>query len=102
LLALLGGFATHRDKRLTLEKINKLIGFKMEDTLVGKELIEIGIRRVLLRQIARRFGPVPVTIRRQIENISEIKQLERIADRLFEVEDLKQLKKLITQNGTSM
>jgi Protein of unknown function (DUF2887)/Domain of unknown function (DUF4351) len=100
LLALLGGFATHRDKRFTLEKINKLFGgFKMEETTVGKELIQIGVRRVILRQITRRFGTVPVTIRRQIEKIDKIKQLEHIADGLLEVKDLKQLRKLVGPNG---
>jgi predicted transposase YdaD len=44
LLALLGGFIVHRIRNLTLAKINQLFGdFKMEDTLVGKELIEIGV-----------------------------------------------------------
>lgn len=107
LLSLLGGFAAHRVKRLTLAKINKLFGgFKMEDTLVGKELIAIGLQkglksthRVLLRLIARRFGKVPVTIRRQIEGITETERLEHIAEGLFEVKDLKQLRKLVAQNG---
>lgn len=111
LLALLGGFATHRDKRFTLEKINKLFGgFKMEETTVGKELIAIGdrrgferglkgTRRVLYRLIAQRFGAVPATVRQQIEKIDRIKQLEHIADGLLEVKDLKQLRKLVAPNG---
>lgn len=111
LLGLLGGFATHRDKRFTLEKINKLFGgFKMEETTVGKELIAIGdrrgferelkgTRRVLYRLIAQRFGAVPATVRQQIEKIDRIKQLEHIADGLLEVKDLKQLRKLVAPNG---
>jgi DeoR/GlpR family transcriptional regulator of sugar metabolism len=71
----------------------------MEETAVGKELIQIGARRMIFRQIARRFGTVPVTIRRQIEKIDKIKQLERIADGLLEVKDLKQLRKLVGPNG---
>jgi DeoR/GlpR family transcriptional regulator of sugar metabolism len=54
---------------------------------------------MIFRQIARRFGTVPVTIRRQIEKIDKIKQLERIADGLLEVKDLKQLRKLVGPNG---
>ena len=44
LITLLGGFIGHCIKSLSLEKLNILLGdFKMEDTQVGKDLIEIGI-----------------------------------------------------------
>lgn len=104
LLTLLGGFATHRVKRLTLGMFNQLVGgFKMEDTRIGKELIQIGVQqgmhRLLLQQIAQRFGPVPVTLRRQIEKITDARQLERIAGGLLKANDLKQLQQFIGPNG---
>jgi hypothetical protein len=117
LLTLLGSFATHRVKRLTLERVNKLVGgfmdFTFEDTRIGKELIRIGVRRgvrrgvpqgmhrLLLQQIAYRFGRVPNTVRQQIEKISNAEELERIAKGLFEAKDLKQLKTIIGPNGKS-
>jgi len=58
-----------------------------------------GLHRIILRQIARRFGAVPATIRQQIEMIDKIKQLEHIAGGLLEVKDLKQLRKLVAPNG---
>ncbi|MGH7595103.1 MAG: DUF4351 domain-containing protein [bacterium] len=79
----------------------------MEETAVGKELIRIGVRRgvpqgmhrLLLQQIAYRFGRVPNTVRQQIEKISDAEELERIAKGLFEAKDLKQLKMIIGPNG---
>ncbi|MGH7451846.1 MAG: hypothetical protein ACRENG_10900 [bacterium] len=71
----------------------------MEETTVGKELIRIGIRRVILMQIAQRFGAVPDAVRRQIEKIDNVKHLERIARELLKVKDLGQFKGLIGLNG---
>ncbi len=46
LLALLGGFIIHAIKDLTVEEINQMFGdFKMEETQVGRELIDMGYRR---------------------------------------------------------
>ena len=45
LLALLGGFISHRIKNLTVAEIKQMFGgFKMEDTAIGKELIALGHR----------------------------------------------------------
>jgi hypothetical protein len=101
-LALLGGFTTHRVKRLTPQIFNQLVGgFMMEDTRLGKELMGMGSRRVILRQIAQRFGVVPDDIRRRLERIYDPKRLERIAGGLPEIKDLGQLKLLIEPNGKS-
>jgi hypothetical protein len=84
-LTLLGGFATHRVKRLTPQIFNQLVGgfmmdFTFEETRFGKELMGMGSRRVILRQIAQRFGVVPDDIRRRLERIYDPKRLDRIAD----------------------
>lgn len=102
LLALLGGFAIHRVKRLTLEKLNDFFGgFKMQDTLIGKQLIDIGLRRAIFSLIEHRFGAVPGNIRRRVEKITNPKRLERIVGELLRVNDLKQLEQLISPNGKS-
>ncbi|MCI0695349.1 DUF4351 domain-containing protein [candidate division KSB1 bacterium] len=110
LLTLLGNFATHRVTRLTLKKFNQLVGgFKMEDTQIGKDLIRIGVlkgipqgmQRLLLRQIAQRFGTVPVAIRHRLEKITDAKLLEHIAEGLLEANNLKQFQQLVEPNGKS-
>lgn len=75
--------------------------FTFEDTRLGKELMGMGSRRVILRQIAQRFGVVPDDIRRRLERIYDPKRLERIAGGLLEIKDLGQLKLLIEPNGKS-
>jgi|GEM_PF-6204684 len=73
----------------------------MEDTLVGKQLIDIGLRRAIFSLIEHRFGAVPVNIRRRVEKITNPKRLERIVGELLRVNDLKQLEQLISPNGKS-
>ena len=58
-----------------------------------------GMRRVLFRQIRRRFGAVPSKIRRQIEETIEPEELDRIADVVLEVKNLKQLRQVIDPDG---
>ncbi len=57
-----------------------------------------GMRRVLFKQIARRFGNVPPTIRQKIEEITDTKRLDRIAVELLKVENLKQLNQVVTHH----
>ncbi len=57
-----------------------------------------GMSRVLFRQIERRFGRVPSTIRQRIEEITDVEELDHIAGGLLEVENFKQLKQLINSN----
>jgi len=74
-----------------------------------KELIAIGYRRgykrglcrVLIRQIALLCGKVPAVIRRYIEKTNDIERLESIAKTLPDLQNLKQIKKLIESNGKS-
>ncbi|MDZ7361642.1 MAG: Rpn family recombination-promoting nuclease/putative transposase [candidate division KSB1 bacterium] len=102
LLSLLGGFVSHRVKRLAPKVFNQLVGgFMFEDTRFGKELMGMGSRSIILEQIAHRFGTVPDDVRRRLERIYDIKRLKRIGSRLLEVENLKQLKQLIDPNGKS-
>ncbi len=72
-----------------------------EDTRFGKELMGMGSRRVILKQIAQRFGVVPDDIRRRLERIYDARRFDRIAEGLLEVKDLRQLKLLIEPNGKS-
>ena len=56
IVALLGGFISHRIKKMTLKDINQLLGgFKMEETQVGKDLIEIGIEKGIEKGIEQGF-----------------------------------------------
>jgi len=114
LLALLGGFAMHRVKRLTPRRFNQLVGgfmdFTFEETGIGKTLIRQGVRqgvpqgmhRLLLKQMAQRFGAVPISVRRQIEKINDVARLEYIGEELLLAKDFKQLKKFIEPNGKSV
>jgi len=110
LLALLGGFAMHRVKRLTPQRFNQLVGgfmdFTFEDTRLGKDLIRQGVpqgmHRLLLKQMAQRFGAVPLSVRRQIEKINDVARLEYIGEELLLAKDFKQLKKFIEPNGKSV
>jgi len=96
LLSLLGNFVMHRVNKLALNRFNKLVGgFKMEDSRMAKEIRGIGGRDVILGQIEHRFGSIPDEIRRRLERIYDAKRLKRIGNGLLEVEDLKQLKRLI-------
>jgi len=109
LLALLGGFAMHRVKRLTPQRFNQLVGgfmdFTFEDTRIGKDLIRQGVpqgmQRSLLRLVAHRFGKVPVSIRKQIESIKDDERLDHLLVDAVEVKDLQHFKKLIGANGKS-
>jgi hypothetical protein len=54
-----------------------------------------GMRHVILRQIRRRFGPVPATLQRRIERIAEVRTLERIASALLKADDLEQFREAV-------
>jgi len=108
ILALLGGFISHRIKKLTLKDINELLGdFKMEDTQVGKDLIEIGLEKgiergiekgkiqTLLNQLYYKFGKIPKPIINQINSISDEKKLDDLAIKIIELTELDQLKKIL-------
>jgi Domain of unknown function (DUF4351) len=60
-----------------------------------------GLHRVILRQIARRFGNVPVAMQQQIEKTTDVDRLERITRELLKVKDLRQVKNLIGPNSNS-
>jgi len=107
-LAMLGGFISHRIQKLTLDDINQLLGgLKMEDTQVGKDLIEIGIerglerglekgkRQILFRQLSYKFGEIPQDITNFINSISDETTLDDLSVKIFELTDLDQLKKLL-------
>jgi len=98
ILALLGGFISHRIKTLTLRDINQMLGgFKMEETQVGKDLIEIGIEKgkqqTLVNLLSYKFGRIPADIINRINSISDEMKLDDLATRILELTDLDQLKK---------
>jgi len=68
---------------------------------MGKELMGMGSRGIILEIIEHRFGSIPDEIRRRLERIYDDKRLKRIGSGLLEVEDLKQLKRLIEPNVKS-
>lgn len=50
-----------------------------------------GVRETLLRQMERRFGPVPASVRARIESLSSKKELDKIADGILTAESLREL-----------
>jgi predicted transposase YdaD len=96
LIGLLGGFMSHRIKALSRNLLNKILGgLSMEDTLVGQEIMRLGTQRMLLKQIAARFGVVPEDIRQKIQEIDNDDDLDQIAVALFKIQSVDELKKLI-------
>jgi len=96
LLEFLGGFIAHRIKTLSKEVLTKLLGgFAMEDTLVGQEIMQMGVQRLLFKLIAARFGQVPEDIRQKIQKVSETENLERIATALLTIQSVDELKNLV-------
>jgi hypothetical protein len=109
--------------------VGGFMDFTFEDTRIGKDLIRIGVRkgvrkgvregvregvrqgvrqgvpqgmhRLLLKQLAQRFGAVPAAVRRQIERIDDVARLENIGEELLVAKDFKQLKEFIVPNGKS-
>ena len=104
LLSFLGGAISHRVKKMTKNEIGNLIGgFNMEDTPVGQEILLIGeqrgipkgIKQVLFRQIAARFGVVPEDIQQKIQTINDTENLERIATLLLTIQSVDELEDLV-------
>jgi hypothetical protein len=96
LLEFLGGFISHRIKTLSKEFLTKLLGgFAMEDTLVGQEIMRMGIQRTLLKLIAARFGTVPENIRQKIQTLDNNEALDRIAAALFTIQSVDELTSLV-------
>lgn len=96
LIGLLGGFMSHRNKALSRNLLNKILGgLYMEDTLVGQEIMRLGTQRMLLKQIAARFGAVPESIRQKIQEIDNDDDLDQIAIALFKIQSVDELKNLV-------
>ena len=71
---------------------NKVLGPERRKGIeIGREQgLEEGERKIVLRMIAKRFGPVPATARKRIEALTASK-LERIALRLLDASSLDEL-----------
>ncbi len=104
LLSFLGGAISHRIRKLKLNAVSRLIGgFTMLDTPIGKEIMQIGVKKgipqgaqhILLKQIATRFGKVPNDIRQKIVSIKDTKELDRIAVALLTSRNIVELKKAL-------
>jgi hypothetical protein len=54
-----------------------------------------GMRHVILRQMAQRFGPTPVTLQHRIERTTDARLLDRIARELLKTNDVARLRKLV-------
>jgi hypothetical protein len=90
------------ESQLKLSAVSKLLGgFTMLDTPVGREIMQIGVKKgipkgaqhILLRMIDSKFGRVPENIRRKIVAIKDTKELDRIAVELLTTRSLAELKK---------
>ncbi len=49
-----------------------------------------GARQVLLRQLGKRFGPLPETVRRRVEAISSLDRLTELAERVLSAHSLEE------------
>jgi Domain of unknown function (DUF4351) len=56
-----------------------------------REGIEQGARKVLLRLLGQRFGRVPVSVRRRVEEIDSVDNLIRLAERVLTARSLEDL-----------
>ena len=57
--------------------------------------IPVGIQKVLLTQIAARFGAVPKDIRQKIQTSHNAKSLERMATLLMKIKSKDELRNLV-------
>ncbi len=75
----------------------------MEETQVGKDLIEIGMekgmekgkRQTLLNLLSYKFGQIPADIINRINSISDETRLDDLAIKILELTELEQLKKIL-------
>jgi len=69
---------------------------KEEGLRLGKrEGLREGVRslqQVLLRQLGQRFGPLPESVHRQVEAISSLRRLTRLAEQVLTVGSLRELR----------
>lgn len=54
-----------------------------------------GMRQIILRQMRQLIGPLPVTLERRMQSLTDVKRLTRIAGGLFKAKELEQIKKLV-------
>jgi predicted transposase YdaD len=50
-----------------------------------------GVRQLLLRQMALRFGPLPEAIRAQVEAVSSLTLLNRLAEKVVVAQSLEEM-----------
>ena len=84
--------------QMTWSQRIKAEGFKLgrqEGRAVGrKEGREEGLRQVLLRLLERRFGPLPESVRTQVEAIASPRRLTRLAEQVLVASSLEDLRLL--------
>jgi hypothetical protein len=56
-----------------------------------REGMEQGARKVVLRLLGQRFGRVPVSVRRRVEEIDSVDSLIRLAERVMTARSLEDL-----------
>jgi flagellar biosynthesis/type III secretory pathway protein FliH len=69
---------------------------RQEGLQVGlQQGLQVGERRMLLRLLTERFGPLPQTLIDRIEAISEDSRLEELAKALLSTQDLQSFEQLL-------
>jgi hypothetical protein len=76
-----------RAVQMTWSQRIKAEGFK----LGRREGLEKGMRQLLLRQLERRFGPLPESVRAKVESIASTRRLTRLSDQLLVASSLDEL-----------
>jgi Domain of unknown function (DUF4351) len=65
-------------------------GAKAMSTTWFEEGVEEGLRRTLLRQLGKRFGPLPEEVRERVK-AATAERLEQLADAILDAKSLKEL-----------
>lgn len=87
---------------LSRQEVEAMLGITLEQTRVYQEAKaegrEEGERSLILRQLTRRVGEVPESVRTQIESLS-LTQLESLAEALLDFSNLSDLEVWLAQQG---
>jgi len=80
--------AQEEDREVEVMAMNWVERLENQHEQVGRRE---GIRQVLLRQLALRFGPLPDAVRSRVEAISSVARLNRLAEKVVVVGSLEEM-----------
>ncbi|MBD2183225.1 DUF4351 domain-containing protein [Planktothrix sp. FACHB-1355] len=84
--------------QLSRAEVEAMLGISLQQTRVYQEAREDEAKLLILRQLTRRVGEVPESVRVQIDPLS-ITQLESLAEALLDFSNLSDLDAWLAQQG---